>query len=145
MVFNNLNDRLNPYTSKELTRKEGEDMRIAYTLMHEAVRVNIGLGRSVICAATYSSRAAQKFLLQIVRAHPGARLKAIRCVFNDTDEEIFNRIQRGFGKGGCKTIEHYKLDRDVRHDYTDLWGLLEINTSNPLDICVIQILNFIKH
>ena len=136
--------RVNPYVSDELTRKETEDMHIAYTIMHEAVRANISVGRSVICAATYSSRTAQKFLLGIVKAHPGARLKAIRCVFNDTDEEVLRRIERGFGKGGCNTLEHYKLDRDVRHDYADLWGVLEINTSNPLGVCVERILDFIK-
>jgi predicted kinase len=137
--------RLNPYVSEELTRREGEDMRIAYQCMHEAVRVNITLGRSVICAATYSKRAAQKFLLDIVRAHPGARFKGIRCVFNDTTDEIQRRLRSMDTLGGCKTVEHYFIDKNIRHDYTDLWGVLEVNTSNPVYVCVAQALEFIKN
>lgn len=138
---------LNPYAaSEERKSKEGEDMRIAYTMMHDAVRLNINLGRSVICAATYSRRTAQKFLLDIVRVHPGARLKGIRCVFNDIEEEVRRRIASvdRDREGGCKTVEHYLIDKNVRHDYTDLWGVLEVNTSEAVESCVAQALDFIQ-
>jgi predicted kinase len=137
----------NPFAAGEVRKqKESEDMRIAYTLMHEAVRANIALGRSVICDATYSSRSAQKFLLEIIRAHPGAKLKGIRCVFNDTEEEIRRRIDSisRDKEGGCKTVGHYLTDKNQRHDYTDLWGVLEVNTNNPLEDCVKRALEFIN-
>ncbi len=120
-------------------------MRIAYTLMHEAVRANINLGRSVIVSATYSRQTNQNFLLDIIKAHPGARLKGIRCSFNDTEEEIRRRIAaRGPKEGFCAAIEHYLVDKNERHDYTDLWGVLEISTSQPPETCVAQALEFIR-
>ncbi len=134
----------NPWLEEASKQKEGEDMRIAYTLMHEAVRANINLGRSVIVVATYSRQPAQQFLLDIVKAHPGARLKGIRCVFNDTLEEVERRIAaKDRGRGGCKTVEHYFIDKNERHDYTDLWGVCEVNTSEPPEACVKRAAQFI--
>ncbi len=137
-------DEVNPWDNGDTARRESEDMRIAYTLMHEAVRVNLELGRSVIISATYSRQTAQKFLLDIVKAHPGAHLKSIRLKFNDTDEEILRRIAaRGLHEGFCATLEHY-LDAKKRYDHADLWGVLEISTSQPLNACVAQALEFVK-
>lgn len=139
-------DEVNPWDNGDTARRESEDMRIAYALMHEAVRINLELGRSVIISATYSRQTAQKFLLDIVKAHPGAHLKGIMLRFNDTDDEIIRRITaRGLHEGFCATLEHYKTDRDKRYDYADLWGVLGINTSeNTPDACVAQALEFVK-
>jgi predicted kinase len=85
---------INPWASGERrARKESEDMRIAYSIMHEAVRANIALGRSVICAATYSRTSSRKNLLEIATSHPKAKLKAVYCLFNDTNEEVLRRIK----------------------------------------------------
>jgi predicted kinase len=137
---------INPWAaSEERKKKETEDMLIAYYLMHEAVRMNISFDRSIICAATYSRVSNQKILLDIVNAHPKTRLKAVFCVFNGTEEEISRRINlpNRDNESGCKTIEHYLYNKSI-YDYTDLWDSLRVDTSNPPQTCVEQIMEFIK-
>lgn len=133
----------NPWLNEETARREREDMRLAYTAMHDGVRAAINLGRSVIVAATYSKVPAQNFLREIVEAHPGARLVGVKCVFDDTEEEVRRRLQGERGRGGCLTPEHYFSDRK-NYDHADLWGVTEVNTSRPLEECVEEVVRLIE-
>jgi predicted kinase len=141
----NRDEVANSHEDMATKRREGEDMRIAYTLLHEAIRVNIDLGRSLIVAAAYSRKASQQFLLDAMKDHPCVRLKGICCSFDDTREEINRRLGAADrGRGGCRTVEHYLIDKHERFDYVDLWGALEINMSQPLDSCIAHAIEFIQ-
>lgn len=103
-----------PYRSEEAKTREQLRMRVAYTVLHEAVKANLSQGFSVIVSATYSRYAAQEFLEKAVSAG-GGTLRVVRFRYNDTREEIERRINDRVSRGavgGCRSVSHYLADKE---------------------------------
>ncbi len=144
----------NPWENPAIAEEERRGMKVAYTLMHDAVRLRALEGWNTIVAATYSRQANQRFLLQAALANPDARIRTIRLSFNDTPEEVQRRIDERKARGeegGCQSVEHYFTDKRQRHDYThvaELGPLLELDTTDCAfeahEARVAQALEFIR-
>lgn len=132
-----------PHLSKEGQDRERKRMRVAYTLLHEAVKANLQAGWPVIVSAMYSTKASQEFLRRAIEEN-GGKLKLIWCVFDDTEEEITRRIEKRISQneaGGVHSVSHY-LEGKARHEGTDL-PHLKVNTSQDLGVVVETALAYI--
>lgn len=131
------------YLSDEGRTRERRRMRIAYTILHEAVKANLQAGWPVIVSAMYSRKDSQEFLRRAVEEN-GGKLKLIWCAFNDTEEEVSRRIDKRIScneAGGVHSVSHY-FEGKSRYEGTDL-SHLKINISEDLQSAVEKVLAYI--
>lgn len=132
-----------PHISEEGRARERKRMRVAYTLLHEAVKANLQAGWPVIVSAMYTAKGSQEFLRRAVEEN-GGKLKLIWCVFDDTDEEVTRRIAKRISRneaGGVHSVSHY-FEGKSRHEGTDL-PHLKVNTSQDLVVITKDVLAYI--
>lgn len=138
-----------PDSSPELTKKDGQEMRMAYRIMLYAAGENLAAGRSIIVTATFSRKMGQQMILDLLQKHPGVELRAVWCLpKNDSDKEIERRLKRGFGESGylgaVNSLVRYHEVKN-RYEPIELFPALRLNTSSPntIEDCVEEAIKYI--
>lgn len=137
----------------EAGKKSEQYMRIAYQSLHDgAVDAMLGAGRSLIIAATYSRKGSQEFLKSIADRH-GAMVRVVLCAIKGaTQKEMELRMAREVNKeyaSGCSSWEDYQ---EISARYQSVLTtrvfppgcILKVDTSQPLDIYLPQVISFIQ-
>lgn len=129
----------------------GQDMILAYRLLHEVANLSLEAQRSLIISAAYSSKASQQFLKDLVEKHK-ANLRLIVCkIKNETREEIEHRMRRDDDSEfvyGLRTWEDYQTKRP-RYEWPNETGIfspdevLVIDTGMPIEYYVGFVTDFI--